>query len=74
MLKQNNSAFLGQLQSSMGERIDVHLNYSMIEFRIVDASGRPVKRMMDGLGFGADEIDNLQGLLLNARVRLRAQL
>jgi hypothetical protein len=27
------------------------------------------KRMMDGLSFGAHEIDNLQGILLNARVR-----
>ena len=58
----------------MGERIEVRLNYSMIEFKVVDSSGQPVKRMMDGLSFGADEIDNLQGLLLNARVRLGPQL
>jgi hypothetical protein len=70
----NYVGFLGQLQSSMGERIEVRLNYLQIEFRVVDASGQPVKRMMDGLSFGIDEIDNLQGLLLNARVRVGSQL
>ena len=66
--------FLGQLQSGLGERIEVWLRYSMIEFRVMDGSGKPVKRMMDGLSFGVDELDNLQGLLLNARVRVGAQL
>ena len=61
--------FLGQMQSSMGERIEVWLRYLTIELRIVDASGQPIKRMMDRLTLGVDDVDNLQGLLLNARVR-----
>jgi hypothetical protein len=58
----------------MGERIEVWLNYLSLEFRFVDASGKPMKRTMDSLIFGVDDIDNLQGLLLNARARLGAQL
>jgi hypothetical protein len=49
--------FLGQMQSSMGERIEVWLRYLTIELRIVDASGQPIKRMMDRLTFGVDDVD-----------------
>jgi len=41
--------FLGQMQSSMGERIEVWLRYLTIELRIVDASGQPIKRMWTDL-------------------------
>jgi hypothetical protein len=41
----------------MGERIEVWLRYLTIELRIVDASGQPIKRMMDRLTFGVDDVD-----------------
>jgi hypothetical protein len=72
--QQSTNGFLGQLQSSLGERIEVWLVYSQLELRVVDQSGKPVKRELDRLTIGVDEIDNLQGLLLQARMRSRDQL
>ena len=70
----NHNAFIGQLQSSTGERIDVYLNYQQVDLRLVDRAGQPVKSMNRGLSIGVDQADILQGLLLNAKMRAGTQL
>ena len=68
----NNSAFIGQLQSSTGEHIEVWLHGLQLDFGFVDTSGFERKKLNNGISIPVDEIDNLQGLLMNARVRVGA--
>ncbi len=65
----NTNGFLGQLQSTTGERIEVWLRGLQLDFGFVDTSGSERKKLNNGISIPIDEIDNLQGLLLNARVR-----
>lgn len=64
-----NSIFLGQLQSSTGERVDVLLQGATIVFDVITVSGFSKARLGSGFGIPVDQADILRGLLLNARVR-----
>jgi hypothetical protein len=65
----NNSIFIGQLQSSTGERVDLSLQGTNIVFDVIASSEFSRARSSTGFAISVDEIDKLRGLLLNARVR-----
>jgi hypothetical protein len=64
-----NNIFIGQLQSSTGERVDLSLQGTNIVFDVIATSEFSRSRSCTGFGISVDEVDKLRGLLLNARVR-----
>ena len=67
-----NSIFMGQLQSTTGERIEVWLRGLQLDFGFVDTSSYEKKKLNNGISIPLDELDNLQGLILTARMRAGA--
>ena len=64
-----NNIFIGQLQSSPGERVDVLLEGATIVFEVIATSEFSKARSSTGFGISVDEVDKLRSSLLNARVR-----
>lgn len=64
--------FIGQLQSTTGETIEVWLHGLQVDFGFVNTSGPEKRKLNSGISIPVDELDNLQGLVLQARMRAGA--
>ena len=62
--------FIGQLQSSLGERVEVWLRHDYgLTFGMFDTSERDPRKTGTGLSIPVHELDNLQNMVMNARVQ-----